>query len=174
MITITGISYSVSDKKILDNITHSLTRGVVGLVGENGAGKTTLFKIIHGELRPDSGTVDTHGESVGYLPQQSSLTGMSGGEKTRNLITGMIRSRPTVLLLDEPTNNLDAEGITWLKRIIDSFHGPVLLSSHDRQFLDDTVDSILELHNGKLKHYGGNYSFYKEQNEIEEEAYARR
>ncbi|MEN9328536.1 MAG: hypothetical protein RI947_1344 [Candidatus Parcubacteria bacterium] len=176
MLTINDISLTIADKQILKNITYNLTSGVVGLVGANGAGKTTLFKIIMKQLKPDSGTISAPHELIGYLPQELRADKLSGGERTKNHILQLIRSvpKPTILLLDEPTNNLDLNAVRWLEGLIRTFPGPVLLSSHDRQFLDDTVDSIIELDNGELKQYGGNYSFYKEQKGVEKEAYERK
>lgn len=85
---------------------------------------------------------------------------LSGGQKTKLGLAALLQINPDVLLLDEPTNNLDLEGLGWLKWFIVTFKGSVLIISHDRAFLDDTVDRIIELKDGKLKNYGGNYSFY--------------
>lgn len=176
MLTINDVSYSIGDNQILSHITYTLSTGVVGLVGSNGAGKTTLFRIIMGEIKPDSGSISAPHEVIGYLPQQIQLQNLSGGEKTRTYLENILQAQPapTVLLLDEPTNNLDLDTIDWLKQTLRSFSGLVLLASHDRRFLDDMVDSIIELDTGVLKQYGGNYSLYKEQKAGEKEAYERR
>lgn len=94
---------------------------------------------------------------------------LSGGQKTRLAFAVVLASdpEPTVLLLDEPTNNLDADGLKWLRRFIERFSGVVLLVSHDRAFINDVADRVIELKDGRLAQYGGNYDFYNQQKEIE-------
>lgn len=97
---------------------------------------------------------------------------LSGGQKTRLAFAKVLAAdpEPTVLLLDEPTNNLDAAGLKWLQAFIKDFTGSVLLVSHDRAFINTVATKTLELHNGKLTQYGGNYDFYKEQKAVERQA----
>ena len=100
---------------------------------------------------------------------------LSGGQKTRLHLAALLLQdpSPTFLLLDEPTNNLDIDGIIWLEEFITSFDGTILIVSHDRALLDNVVDTIFEIENSVVKTYGGNYSFYQEQKEIERQAYER-
>lgn len=95
---------------------------------------------------------------------------LSSGQKTRLYLAALLLSEPTLLLLDEPTNNLDIEGLAWLENFIKDFSGSVLIVSHDRALLDNTAERIIELEDGQLKKYGGNYSFYREQKLAEEKA----
>lgn len=76
---------------------------------------------------------------------------------------------PTILLLDEPTNNLDVDGRQWLINFIKSFNGGVALASHDRSFINKVATKIVEIKGGKIKQYGGNYNFYKQQRAVENE-----
>jgi len=101
---------------------------------------------------------------------------LSSGQKTKLYLASLLITDPvpTTLLLDEPTNNLDIDGINWLEEFITTFKGNVVLASHDRSLLDNTADKIIELFNGTVKIYGGNYSFYREQKEIEEKAYKKK
>ncbi len=101
---------------------------------------------------------------------------LSGGQKTKLYLASILLAdpEPTVLLLDEPTNNLDLDGLVWLENFVKNFTGSIVLTSHDRFFLDNTVTKIVEIKDGALNTYGGNYSFYKEQKLIEEKALERR
>lgn len=97
------------------------------------------------------------------------ISNLSGGQKTRLALAKVLANdpEPTVLLLDEPTNNLDAGGLVWLEQFIKNFAGGIVLVSHDRTFINRVATSIAELRKGKLKLYGGDYGFYKQQKEIE-------
>lgn len=94
---------------------------------------------------------------------------LSGGEKTRVLLAKLLLKKPTLLLLDEPTNHLDAEALEWLELFLKQYRGTVILISHDRYFLDQSVNRIFEIHNKKLKAYNGNYSDFIVKSEIEKE-----
>ena len=94
---------------------------------------------------------------------------LSGGEKTRVLLGKLLLKKPTLLLLDEPTNHLDSEAIEWLEVFLKQYKGTVMLISHDRYFLDQSVNRIFEVHNKKLKVYNGNYSKFVELSKIEKE-----
>jgi ATP-binding cassette subfamily F protein 3 len=87
---------------------------------------------------------------------------LSGGEKTRLALAVLMMSKPDILLLDEPTNHLDIGTIVWLEWWIASFRGTVILVTHDRYFLDRTIDRIIDIENGTATVYPGNYSVYAE------------
>lgn len=110
------------------------------------------------------------------INKQQKVASLSGGEKTKLGLVRILLSNPTptMLLLDEPTNNLDLDTIMWLQEYIANYEGTVFMISHDRALIDDTADRVIELENGEVKQYGGNYSFYKEQKEAEQLAYERR
>ncbi len=91
------------------------------------------------------------------------ISSFSGGEKMRICLARLIVSRPDILLLDEPTNHLDTDALEWLEGFVRSYGGAVLLISHDRYFIDRTVTKVLELENGTITAYRGNYTDYKEQ-----------
>ncbi|MGL5439621.1 MAG: ABC-F family ATP-binding cassette domain-containing protein [Filifactoraceae bacterium] len=103
------------------------------------------------------------------------ISTLSGGEQTRLLLSKILLKKPDVLLLDEPTNHLDTGAVQWLENFIKQYRGNVILISHDRYFLDKTVDSIFHMEHGNLKQYIGNYSEYllkrEVDREIEEKAY---
>jgi ATP-binding cassette, subfamily F, member 3 len=85
---------------------------------------------------------------------------LSGGESTTASLGRILLQNPDILLLDEPTNHLDIESVEWLEEYLKNYEGTVLIISHDRYFLDKTVNQIIEIENGESKHYAGNYSFY--------------
>ena len=85
---------------------------------------------------------------------------LSGGEKTRLAIARLLLEEPNLLILDEPTNHLDFKTLRWLEEYLTNYNGAILVVSHDRYFLDKTVDTIFEIERGKLVTYKGNYSKY--------------
>ena len=85
---------------------------------------------------------------------------LSGGQKTRVSLGKLLLTRPDILLLDEPTNHLDLNSIAWLETYLMNYHGAVLIVSHDRYFLNRVVTKVLEIEQGSLTTYLGNYSDY--------------
>lgn len=85
---------------------------------------------------------------------------LSGGEKTRVMLAKILLEQPTLLMLDEPSNHLDLESIEWLESYLKSYEGSVLIVSHDRYFLDNVCEKIVELSTYKAHVYHGNYSYY--------------
>ncbi len=159
----------------------------IGIVGQNGSGKTTLMNILSKDIETDEGIVKQFCDiayirqfsdeniSAGQkllkefnLSQKANQKVFSGGEKARIKIANAFNSENLIVFADEPTANLDYQGIELLKQKlakVDSF----LLISHDRTLLDSLCNRIIEVRDGKLKYYNGNYSFYKRQSEIEQE-----
>ena len=95
-------------------------------------------------------------------PGDSDVTNLSGGEKRRVALTKLLLEKPDILLLDEPTNHLDAESVQWLEKHLVDYPGNVILVTHDRYFLDNVVNWILELDRARYYVYEGNYSTYLE------------
>lgn len=142
----------------------------IGLVGANGAGKSTLLRVLLGELTPPGCKMNRLGE-LAYIPQLDEVTlqvekdfalvgklgveqldiqTMSGGEETRLKIAQALSAQVHGILADEPTSHLDREGIDFLIGQLKYFTGALLVISHDRYFLDEIVDKIWELKDGKL------------------------
>ncbi|HEX4834932.1 MAG TPA: ABC-F family ATP-binding cassette domain-containing protein [bacterium] len=88
------------------------------------------------------------------------MASLSGGERSRGALARLLLLAPDLLLLDEPTNHLDLEALEWLQEFLQQYRGAVLLVSHDRSLLDGVTARTLELEEGKLEEYPGNYSFY--------------
>ena len=85
---------------------------------------------------------------------------LSGGEKTRIILGKILLEKPSILLLDEPSNHLDIESVEWLEEYLKEYEGSVLIISHDRYFLDNTVNEIYEIDNNVANRYLGNYTYY--------------
>ncbi len=95
-------------------------------------------------------------------PGDADVATLSGGERRRVALCALLLQQPDMLVLDEPTNHLDAESVLWLERFLETFTGTVLCVTHDRYFMENLTDWILELDNGKAFPYEGNYSTYLE------------
>ena len=214
-IELSDICKSFGEKKVIDDFTYIFLRDDrIGIIGKNGCGKSTLMKIITGNLKPDSGSVEI-GDTVriGYFMQENEpldekmtvlefvrsigeyvttatgkatasqmcekflfgpksqwtpISKLSGGEKRRLYLLSVLMSAPNVLILDEPTNDLDIETLEILDDYLDGFAGIVIVVSHDRYFLDRTVDRIFSFEGGgRLKQYEGGFSDYHEKKQTE-------
>lgn len=214
-IELSDICKSFGEKKVIDDFTYIFLRDDrIGIIGKNGCGKSTLMKIITGNLKPDSGSVEI-GDTVriGYFMQENEpldekmtvlefvrsigeyvttatgkatasqmcekflfgpksqwtpISKLSGGEKRRLYLLSVLMSAPNVLILDEPTNDLDIETLEILEDYLDGFAGIVIVVSHDRYFLDRTVDRIFSFESGgRLKQYEGGFSDYYEKKQAE-------
>lgn len=104
---------------------------------------------------------------------EAKVSTLSGGQTVRLALARILISNPDVLLLDEPTNHLDLHANLWLREFLNEWNGALVVVSHDRDFLDEITSSTWELEDGKIREFGGNYSFYKEQKGLEEDARKR-
>src|SRR5207253_2025668 len=117
----------------------------------------------------DSSTLDTQlevaADALRLPPWDEKVDHLSGGEKRRVALCRLLLSKPDMLLLDEPTNHLDAESVEWLEQYLARFPGTVVAITHDRYFLDNAAEWILELDRGRGIPWKGNYSSWLEQKE---------
>ena len=109
--------------------------------------------------------VDKICNGLGITAQQRPqlFDSLSGGEKTRINLARLLLEKTDILLLDEPTNHLDLNSVEWLETYIKGFKGTVLAISHDRYFIDQVADRVIEIVDGHAEFYSGNYSFYMEE-----------
>ena len=102
-------------------------------------------------------------EALRVPPADSPITKLSGGERRRIALCRELISHPDLLILDEPTNHLDASTVEWLEMFIENYQGTVIMVTHDRYFLDNVANYMVELENGHLNIFEGNYSDYLDQ-----------
>lgn len=168
------------NRLILDIDNFEISSGDrIGLIGENGCGKTTLIKSILGLITIDDGSIFLT-DSYSYISQSEDSiytlsknefnkninapkeyrNYLSGGEKVKIRISNALKENRELLIADEPTSNLDRESICTLENTLKNYHGALLLVSHDRDFLDKLCNTIVEIENGKINIYPGNYTNY--------------
>lgn len=160
----------------------------VGIVGSNGAGKSTLLRLLSQQLDPDEGFVRlfddftfitqlSDPEETSISPETASRFGIaekwadnfSGGEKTRFKLAVSFEEGKRLVFADEPTSDLDLEGIKLMEKCLAQQQGGLLIVSHDRSILDHLCNKILEVEQGRIKAFTGNYSAYQHEKKMERE-----
>ena len=118
-----------------------------------------------------------NGLGLGEIGLDRDVTDLSGGQRTKVLLTKLLLENPTILILDEPTNYLDVEHIEWLTRYLQEYENSFILVSHDIPFINDTCNVIYHMENGELNRYKGNYDEFERLRDIkkrqEEQAYEK-
>ena len=166
-----NISKYYGDRKLLeiDNL-KIYENEKIGIVGQNGSGKTTLLNMIAGRVKPDTGEI-IHKQNIIYMEQFEEINpenkNLSGGEKKKEAFHQKVLHQNGILLLDEPSSNLDRNGISHIEKELKKYQGTVLIISHDRSLLDEICTAIIEIKDGKVNRYEGNYAKYKIQKEAE-------
>ena len=110
---------------------------------------------------------------LGIQDFDTKVGSLSGGYRKRISLATALLQEPDLLLMDEPTNHLDAESVEWLQNYLDSFGGAILLITHDRYFLDNVTNRIIEIDRAELYTYSGNYSYFLEKKALQEAADAK-
>ena len=151
-----------------------LRRRMEALEGEMAAGATDAqlreYDTLANRFQTGGGydmdvEVDKICNGLGVSSEQrgQEFASLSGGEKTRVNLARLLLEKTDILLLDEPTNHLDLRSVEWLEQYINAFKGTVLTISHDRYFIDQVADRVIEIADGHAEFYSGNYSFYMDE-----------
>jgi ATPase subunit of ABC transporter with duplicated ATPase domains len=108
------------------------------------------------------------GLSFSQEMMEGDVGALSGGWKMRVALARILLMRPDAMLLDEPSNHLDLESLIWLEQFLKGYEGALLMTSHDREFMNRIVDKVVEIDGGQLTSYSGNYEFYEQQRALNE------
>lgn len=169
LISLSKCTFGYNGNNLLNSVSIAFNDNEhVAIIGDNGSGKTTLLRLLAGDLLPDSGTANKNA-GVYMLNQINASDSKSGGEQQMFALMRAFESDADILLLDEPTNNLDPNAKQTFFNRLNTYPNGVVIVSHDRELLQQ-MDKIIELHNGQLKVYGGNYDFYLDQKRIESDS----
>lgn len=133
------------------------------------ADKTEFFESINGYAYESEAIGILKGLGFSEEEMTKRVNSLSGGEMSRLMLGKLLLKKPDILLLDEPTNHLDTFAIEWLESYLKQYRGNILVISHDRYFLDHLVEKIFEIKRKKLNIYHGNYSYYIDRRDIQEE-----
>ncbi len=154
--------------RVEDRMARASGRELDALIAEYGRASEE-FEALGGYDVAQRAAAVLQGLGLGDVPEDTPLSKLSGGERTRAALAGVIAANPGVLLLDEPTNHLDIAALEWLESYLSGYSGAALVASHDRAFLDGVSTGILELSSDVpgIAAYPGGYSQYRQAKERE-------
>lgn len=154
------------EKKLEDSATQPTSDEEMAALLESYGDLQTQFENFGGYDLESRGKEILSGLGFSEDDQQRLTETFSGGWKMRITLAKILLQNPDVLLLDEPTNHLDVESIIWLENWLQQFKGAILMTSHDREFMNRLVNKIVEIAHGTITVYGGNYDFYEKEKAI--------
>lgn len=172
LLSLKDVSLAFGGPAVLDKVSLSISKGLrAALTGRNGEGKSTLFRVIAGQLEPDTGeiirapglkTVFVSQAVPADRPGDDAFNALSGGKRRRKILEEALLSHPDLLLLDEPTNHLDIETIDWLEGMIRRQREmAVMIVTHDRRFLKRVSEKIFDLDRGELSGWECDYATFQ-------------
>jgi ATPase subunit of ABC transporter with duplicated ATPase domains len=155
-------------------VAHELHEIEIALADPARAGDLDRLVARYGDVQARFDELDGYGlearareilAGLGFVPEvvERDAAELSGGWKMRAALARILLMKPDLLLLDEPTNHLDLESILWLERFLHDFEGGLVMTSHDREFMNRVVTKIVEIDGGELTTYSGDYDFYERQ-----------
>lgn len=162
-IQIQELGISFAHKTCFENFSTQVNYGDrIAIIGQNGSGKSTLIKVLQNQFEPTSGKIQISKDVIiGYVPQVIyEFESLSGGQRLNQALTKALSTSPNVLLLDEPTNHLDYSNRKSLMRMLNNYSGTLIAVSHDVEFLQNCVDTLWHIDNGKIHVFSGNYNDY--------------
>jgi ATP-binding cassette, subfamily F, member 3 len=156
-------------QKEIENILHLMEVDYKDELVEKLTRLQEEFEVLDGYSLQSKAEEILEGLGFSTADLQKPLKNFSGGWRMRVMLSKLLLARPSLLLLDEPTNHLDLPSIQWIEKYLENYEGAVIVVSHDRQFIDNTVRTIVEVAQQNLNVYAGNYSFYLEEKELRAE-----
>lgn len=159
----------------IDKVLHQMETHYQDALVDKLARLQEEFEILGGYTIQSKAEEILEGLGFNTSDLQRPLREFSGGWRMRVMLAKLLLQKPALLMLDEPTNHLDLPSIQWIENYLTNYEGAIIVVSHDRQFLDNTVNTIAEVAQQNINVYAGNYSFYIEEkalrNEIQKGAY---
>ena len=169
-ITITNLSLEFPHKVCFAGFSAQILPGErIGIIGRNGTGKSSILKILMGNMNPSDGKISgLESLQIGYVPQTVlEHNDLSGGERFNKAFSQALAGNPDVLILDEPTNHLDQNTKFSLMRMLGKFEGTFIVATHDLDLLNQCVDKIWHIDEGKITVFSGNYDDYMNEKGIQ-------
>ncbi|PYB84101.1 MULTISPECIES: ATP-binding cassette domain-containing protein [Pseudomonas] len=170
MIELHGVGLHHGRKHLFSELDARIEWGQrIAIIGDNGSGKSSLLRLLQGSLAPSEGHIERHGGlRVGHVAQvldgESSL---SGGQRVNQALSQALALSPDLLLLDEPTNHLDAANRRSLSRMLEHFHGTLVLVTHDVALMNQTCDTLWHVHHGRLDVFNGSHADYMAERDLQ-------
>ncbi len=157
------------EKKLEDSATHPMSDDEMTKLLENYGSTQEEFERLGGYTIENTAQEILTGLGIPPEDHHRPTESFSGGWKMRIALAKVLALNPDVLLMDEPTNHLDLESIIWLEAFLVQYKGAIVMTSHDRDFMNRIVSKIVEIANKQITVYGGNYDFYEKESVIRRE-----